>query len=330
MKTNAKFWVIILVVALFSAQTAMATKQEATAKENNVAIILASFGTTIPGAVASITNIQSKIQTAFPKVPVKITFTSNIIRSVWKKRQAETKEWLDQGIPAEMLHAQGIISTFGALQDAGYRNIIVQPTHIFFMEQSHDLQAYVNAMKTIQTLKDKWRPFDKIAMGRPALGTLGARHSYLDDLRHALRTLAPDAEQARRNNAILVYMAHGNSHWPTSIYSEAAGMMNRLYPEIKTYIGTVEGYPGLNEIQKQFPPSYSGKVLLKPFMIVAGDHAINDMAGDDPESWKSVLSKQGLDVEPVLEGLGNNDAFASIFIDHIKDAAREAGICLEE
>lgn len=311
---------------------ALAAHGDGSKKEDKTAIILASFGTTVPSGVESIVNIQKKIQEAYPGVPVKITFTSNIIRSVWKERQAEAKKWLDEGVPEEILYVKNIIYTFGELLEEGYRNIIVQPTHIFFMEQSHDLARYVDAMRSIRTMKDKWKPFAKIALGRPALGTVGPRYDYTKDMEKALETLADDVELARKEKAALVYMGHGNEHWPSGIYAEAQKLMQERYPDVKTYIGVVEGYPGIDEVVEALAEAKSKsktrKVVLKPFMIVAGDHALNDMAGDDEESWKSVLSAKKYQVIPVLKGLGSNDAFARIFVNHIRDAAKEAGIPL--
>lgn len=310
----------------------LAAHGDGSKKEDKTAIILASFGTTVPSGVESIINIQKKIQEAYPEVPVKITFTSNIIRSVWKQRQAAAQKWLGEGVPEEILYVKNIISTFGELLEEGYRNIIVQPTHIFFMEQSHDLARYVDAMRSIRTIKDKWKPFAKITLGRPALGTIGPRYDYTKDLEKALETLAGDVELAKKEKAALVYMGHGNEHWPSGIYAEAQKMMQELYPDVNTYIGVVEGFPGIEEVVEALAEakakSKTRKVVLKPFMIVAGDHALNDMAGDDEESWKSVLSAKKYQVIPVLKGLGSNDAFARIFVNHIRDAAKEAGISL--
>ena len=323
---------LLLVICIMAPSLVLAAHGDGAKKEDKTAIILASFGTTIPSGVESIVNIQKKIQEAYPDVPVKITFTSNIIRAVWKERQAEAQKWLAEGVPEEILYVKNIISTFGELLEEGYRNIIVQPTHIFFMEQSHDLARYVDAMRSIRTIKDKWRPFAKVALGRPALGTVGPRYDYTKDMEKALKTLADDAELARREKAALVYMGHGNEHWPSSIYTEAQKMMRELYPDVKTYIGVVEGHPGIDEVVEALAEakakSKTRKVVLKPFMIVAGDHALNDMAGDDEESWKSVLSAKKYQVVPVLKGLGSNDAFARIFVNHIRDAAKEVGIPL--
>lgn len=323
---------LLILVCLILPAVALAAPAEGSKKEDKTAIILASFGTTVPSGVEDILNIQRKVEAAFPGIPVRNTFTSNIIRSVWKKRQAEAQKWLDAGIPADILYVKNVISTFGDLLEEGYRNIIVQPTHIFFMEQSHDLMQYVDAMRSIRTLKDKWRPFDKIAFGRPALGTIGPRYDYAKDLEKALETVATDVELAQREKAALVYMAHGNEFWPSSIFIEAQKKMRAMYPQVMTLFGVVEGSPGIDEVVEALgeanPKFKTRKVVLKPFMIVAGDHALNDMAGDGEESWKNVLNARKYQVTPVLKGLGSNDAFAQIFVKHIRDAARDAGIPL--
>ncbi len=327
MKKAILFFLAIAVITFPWVPTASASSGKKTSK--GTAIVLASFGTTVPSAVKAITNIQDKIQAAFPGIPVRMTFTSNIIRSVWKKRQAEPEKWLKMGIPEEVLYVKNIIATVGDLREEGYRDIIVQPTHIYFMEQAQDLQSYVNAFASIKTTKKKWLPFDHVVMGRPALGGHGDKYDYHEDMEKALKTLKMDVEMAKKNNARLVYMGHGNEYWSTGIYVEAAAKMREMYPDVVTYIGSVEGFPRIEDVVRYLSHQQGGKIVLKPFMIVAGDHATNDMAGDDEDSWKNVLTKAGYEVIPVLEGLGSNDAFAEIFVDHIRDAARDAGISLK-
>ena len=296
--------------------------------KDRAAILLANFGTTVPEAVKSITNIQQQVKKVFPLVPVKVSFTSNIIRSVWKKRQAESEKWMKMGASREILYGKNIIATIGDLMEDGYNTIIVQPTHIFFMEQTQDLSSYVNALASIKTTKEKWMPFNKIVMGRPALGGPGNKYDYRVDMEKALKTIVPDVELAGEKKAILIYMGHGNKYWSTGLYVEAAGMMRKLYPHVTTYIGSVEGYPNISDILPHLSHSDSGNIMLKPFMIVAGDHAMKDMAGDNEGSWKSVLTRHGFNVIPVLEGFGSNDDFAKIFVEHIKDVAKDNGIDL--
>ncbi|MBU0465706.1 MAG: sirohydrochlorin cobaltochelatase [Proteobacteria bacterium] len=294
------------------------------------AIIIAHFGTTVPQAITSIDNITSRVKSAFPGTEVRVVFTSNIIRSVWEKRSQNPKEWKDKGISEEILFTKNLLSTFGELQSQGYKEVIVQPTHLFHMEQYHDLMQYVDAIRSIRTIRDKWKPFNKIALGRPALGTVGDVYPYRDDLKRAVKTFANDVALARQKGAALVYMGHGNELWPTGIYVELQQLMRKTYPEVKTFIGCVEGYPGLEDVKKSLG-HYTPKIeniLLKPLMIVAGDHAANDMASDEDDSWKTVLSKAGFNVETILQGLGSNNQFADLFVAHIKDAAKASGIDL--
>ena len=293
------------------------------------AIVIASFGTTVPSAVKSITNITDVVQKAYPETEIRITFTSNIVRSVWKERQAEPQQWLDQGIPEEVLYVKNFIATIGDLLEDGYTNIVVQPTHMFFMEQSHDLRQYVNGLASIRTMKEKWKPINNIVMGRPALGMPGDVYSYHEDVESVCKTLAADAEAAKKAGAALVYMGHGNEHWSTGIYSETQKKMRDMYPDVAIFIGVVEGAPSLNDLMSHIEYAKTKKILLKPFMIVAGDHATNDMAGPEEDSWKSILTKEGYEIDAVLLGLGSNNEFAELFVERIADAAKERALNLK-
>ncbi len=307
-----------------------AAASDSRSEGSKTAILLASFGTTVPSGVQALDNITNIVRKAYPGTEVRITFTSNMVRSVWKKRREENaQQWLDQGIPEEVMGVKNILQSLGDLQEEGYRNIIVQPTHMFFMEQSHDLSSYVAAVASIRTLKAKWRPFDQVVMGRPALGMPGDAYSYHHDIDRVITTFAADAAMARKEGAILLYMGHGNEHWSTGVYGETEKKMRQAYPDVETFIGVVEGTPSLEDLMERLKGSVSKKVVLRPFMITAGDHAVNDMAGDDKESWKSILTAAGFSVQPVLEGLGSNDAFAALFVENIADAAKERGIALK-
>ena len=321
--------VISAVLSLMLFIPALPSQARDAEKQDKTAIVVASFGTTVPRAVEAINNIVDRVEKAYPQTEVRITFTSNIIRSIWRKRQIEAQQWLDQGIPEDILYVKNIISTIGDLREEGYRNIIVQPTHMFYMEQSHDLNSYVRALGSIETMKERWRPFDSVVMGRPALGMPGARYNYHEDVAAAVQTLAADAQLAASEDAILVYMGHGNQHWSTGIYADTQREMRRAYPDVETFIGVVEGHPSLQDVLDQLDATTRKKIIIKPFMIVAGDHAVNDMAGEDGESWKSVLEKSGYEVQPVLQGLGSNDAFADIFVDHIRDTARDHNLVVQ-
>ncbi|SHO42713.1 sirohydrochlorin cobaltochelatase [Desulfopila aestuarii] len=320
---------VLSLAILVCLPTNRAQASSAKPKEVKSAIVLAHFGTTVPAGLESIINIDNAVRKAYPNTEVRITFTSNIIRSVWKKRQADPQKWLDQGIPKEVLYVKNVIATIGDLLEEGYSNIIVQPSHMFYMEQSYDLQQYVNGLASITTMKERWKPFTNLVMGRPALGAPGDQYPYHEDIDAVVKTLADDAAMAEKEGALLVYMGHGNEHWSTGIYAETVQKMRKVYPKVKTFIGVVEGVPSVEDTLLEIQQTGNRKVILRPFMIVAGDHATNDMAGDEEDSWKSILTKAGYEVQPVLQGLGSNNAFAQIFVDHIADAAKEKGIELK-
>ncbi len=297
--------------------------------EGKTAILLASFGTTVPSGVKALDNITEQVRKAYPGTEVRITFTSNMVRAVWKKRRAEAQKWLDQGISTEILNVKNIIQTMGDLQEDGFRNIIVQPTHMFYMEQSYDLNSYVSTLGSIKTLKSKWRPFETVVMGRPALGMPSDRYSYQNDIDRVVKSLVGEVEMARKEGASLLYMGHGNENWSTGIYAETEKKMRAAYPDVETFIGVVEGTPALDDLLPALKSAKSKKIILRPFMITAGDHAVNDMAGAERDSWKSILAAEGYAVQPVLEGLGSNPAFAALFVENIADAARDGGITLK-
>ncbi len=299
-------------------------------KQRKSAIVLAFFGTTYPSGLKAVENITNAVRKAFPHTEVRITFTSNIIRRIWKKRQKEASKWLAMGVPREVLYVKGFLTVMDELQEEGYKDIVVQSTHIYHMEQVEDLLSYIRALRSIETVKEHWRPFHKIAFGRPIAGDWGDKYDYHKDLKRLVEALKDDVELARKKHAVLVYMGHGNEYFSCAIYAEAQKMFRKLYPDVQVFIGTVEGYPSLEDVVEELKKeAKTKKVILKPFMEVAGDHAHNDMAGDKPDSWKNVLERNGFEVEPVLEGLGEKKAIAQIIVDHIRDAARDAGIELE-
>jgi sirohydrochlorin cobaltochelatase len=317
-----------LVPAIGLCGSAFAGMEKNRGKSKN-AIVLAHFGTTVVSGLGAINTITEEVRNAYPHTEVRLTFTSNMIRSVWKKRQAEAQKWLDQGVPSEILYVKNVIATIGDLLEDGYTNIIVQPSHMFYMEQSHDLQQYINGLASIHTMKKRWQPFDNLVMGRPALGMPGDLYPYHADIQAVVRTLAGDMEMAKKEGAMLLYMGHGNEHWSTGIYGETQAVMRSTYPDVQSFIGVVEGLPSLDDAVPALHATGLKKIILKPLMIVAGDHATNDMAGDEPNSWKTILEKDGFAVTPVLNGLGENKEFAKIFVQHIRDAATERGIVLE-
>jgi sirohydrochlorin cobaltochelatase len=314
---------IILILSLVMITSSFAMNQ----KSDKKAIVLAGFGTSYPSALVAITNIRDTVQKAFPEIKVKVAFTSNIIRKIWHKRQNDQKFLSENpNIPRDILYVKGPLATIADLQDEGYNITIVQPTHIYFGEEYNDLTSYVNALNSIKTIKAKFMPFKKLVIGRPLLGKSGIEHDYHKDLVPAARALAADVALAKKNNAALVYMGHGNEYYSTGAYTEFQQTLRKMYPKTNIFVGTVEGYPSLSNVVDGLLHAKVKKIVLKPFMIVAGDHANNDMAGDEDDSWKMVIQDKGIKVIPVTKGIGENPAIAAIYVNHIKDVAKDNDI----
>jgi len=284
------------------------------------AIVLAAFGTSYPEALKSILNIQNKVQKAYPGVPVKLAFTSSIIRDIWHERQNDAA-WQKKNadVPADILSVKGPLATIADLQDEGYKAISVQSLHVFAGEEFSDLTQTMIGLRSIRALKAKSVPFKSLRLGRPALGMPGDVYPYTEDIAAATKALKADVDAAKKINAALVYMGHGNDFFSTGIYAQFQSEMQKAYGH-PIFVACVEGYPAFDDMLVSLKASGSKKVLLKPFMIVAGDHASNDMAGDEDDAWKVMLTKAGFDVTIDLRGLGSVDTWADIYVRHLKDA----------
>jgi len=291
------------------------------------AVVLAVFGTSHESALPGILNIRAQIQKELPGIPVRLAFTSSIIRRIWQERRQDLSyAGQHPEVPGEILNVKGPLAAIADLQDQGYAYIVVQPTHISSGEEFADLAAYVQGLNSIKTVKKRNMPFKKILIGRPALGTYGIEHEYRHDIEQVAAIVAPDVEMAKRAGMALVYFAHGNEHYSTGVYLEFEQVMRKQYPGMRIYVTMVEGFPDNARLFTELKADKTKKVLLKPFMTVAGDHAQNDMAGPEPDSLKSQLEARGINVAASLIGLGESDAFAAIFTQHIKDAMTDEGI----
>lgn len=305
----------------------MANSGMAMKKNSKKAIVLANFGTSYLSALKAITNIRDEVKASFPGVEVKVAFTSNIIRRIWHNRRNDLVFMKKHGVEfKEFLTVKGPLATIADLQDDGYSVVIVQPTHIYSGEEFADLKSYVGGLNGITTIKKKFMPFKHLVIGRPALGTAGIVHDYHKDMEVAAKTLKEDVELARKNGATLIYMGHGNEYYSTGIYAEFQDVLRRMYPDVKIFVGTVEGFPSLSDVVAEFKIAKPAQVILKPLMVVAGDHANNDMAGEEDDSWKKEIEGLGIKVVPVLRGLGENGNWAKIYVDHIRDAIKDNGV----
>ena len=284
------------------------------------AIVLAAFGTSYPEALQSILNIRTRVAKANPGVPVKLAFTSSIIRDIWKERR-DDKAWqkANPGVPADVLYVKSPLATLADLSDAGFKNVAVQSLHVFAGEEFADLKSTLIGLRSIRTVKAKSLPFHTMSLGRPALGMPGDARPYTEDIAAATKALKADVDEAKKMDAALVYMGHGNDFYSTGIYAEFQREMQAEH-DYPVYVACVEGFPAFDDMLAQLKQGGKKNVLLKPFMIVAGDHASNDMAGDEDDAWKVMLTKAGFKVKTELRGLGMVDAWADIYVRHLKEA----------
>ena len=317
-------WKSLLVCALTLVLAIPATAGHGGEGPAQKAIVLAAFGTSYPEALQSILNIRSRIEKANPGVPVKLAFTSSIIRGIWKERRDDAAwQKANPGVPDDVLLVKSPLATLADLSDAGYKDVTVQSLHIFAGEEFADLKDLLAGLRSIRTVKAKSLPFAAIRLGRPALGMPGVDHPYTEDIATAVKALKADVEEAKKMNAALVYMGHGNDFYSTGIYAEFQRDMQAAYGH-PVFVACVEGFPGFDDSLAELETSGKKNVLLKPFMIVAGDHASNDMAGDEDDSWKVMLTKAGFTVSTDLRGLGMVDAWADIYVRHLKDAMNQS------
>ena len=255
------------------------------------AILVVSFGTSYHETrKKTIEACENKIKESFKDYDFYRAFTSGMIINKLKKRD---NMFIDN--PSEALEK---------LYNAGYQEVVVQSLHIICGDEYNKLKDMV------AQYEDK---FDKISIGRPLL-------TYIDDYRETVEAVKKDLDKMDIDEAV-VFMGHGTEHESHSSYP-AIECMFRDYG-INAFVGTVEGYPELEQVIKKLKNRNIKTVDLLPFMLVAGDHAINDMASDEEDSWKTILEKEGFNVKVHVKGLGENPYIQEKFKNHALDCMKE-------
>ena len=312
------FTVVFFLAAAVAAQLLLSSDAYAfERKPQKPSIVLAAFGTTDLGGLQSILHVKDRIALAFPDYDIHLAFTSNIIRDIWHERAADKKFRKDNPtVPEEIYGIKNALTTLAEIADDGARLILVQSLHITDGEEYTDLENLVKALDNYKTVKPVLKPFPWIGVGAPAFGTGDGQAKYID---RGVQALKPLVDEAVAEGANLVLMGHGNEHLTQGIYHKLQTALRKAYnPNI--YIGTVEAKPHAPDILAEINKVAGApkKIYLAPMMVVAGDHANNDMAGPEPDSWASVFKAGGYEVNSKLEGLGSSDAFADIFVEHLK------------
>ena len=275
-------------------------------------LLVVSFGTSFNDSrTADIGGIEKALQTAYPDWSVRRAFTAQIIINHVQARDDEKIDNMDQALQRAV--------------DNGVKNLVVQPTHLMHGAEYDELT------EAVESYKDK---FESVTIAEPLLGEVGDSDDAVNDDKkavaeaitaEAVKTAGYDSlEVAEADGTAFVFMGHGTSHTAKISYSQMQSQMNDLgYKNV--FIGTVEGEPedtACEAVIEKIKEAGYKKVVLRPLMVVAGDHANNDMAGDDEDSWKSQFEASGAfdKIDTQIAGLGEISAIQDLYVAHTKAA----------
>jgi sirohydrochlorin cobaltochelatase len=253
------------------------------------ALVVVSFGTSVDIAFVAISNVEDKLKAAFPDYDFFRSFTSKMII----RKLARTKN-ITINSPEEV---------FEKLVAEGYDEVICQPTHII------PGLEYEKMLDMILPYKDDFKSF---RVGRPLLTTDV-------DYVNVAHILMKQVKQPVPADEAFLMMGHGTTHSVDSTYCMMEHVLRDLNYD-NTFVGTVEGFPDIHYVLKRFARKKTRKVTMMPMLIVAGDHARNDLAGEGEDSWKSILEREGYETEVIMKGLGEIDDIAEVFADHAREA----------
>lgn len=267
---------------------------ETMADNGRKAIVVVSFGTTFPATRrACIESIENRIAEAFPDYTIRRAFTSRfVIRHMAEQEQIQV-DTLEQAL--------------ARLQQEGFREVIIQPTHLTAGEE------YDNKILAVQTCYAA--SFTKFTLSRPALFYSG-EHGLPDDYAAALQALQA---QMPADTAVLL-VGHGSPNRHNPAYKLMQDRLDRA--GLNAVVGVVEeaDRPNFEDALALLQQRGIHKVILMPLLLVAGEHAQNDMIGEQEDSWKNRLLRAGFAVDAYLHGLGENRKFQDIYIQHVRDA----------
>ena len=278
-------------------------------------ILVVSFGTSFNNSrVADIKGIEDALQAAYPDWSVRRAFTAQIIINHVQARDGEKIDNVNQALDRAV--------------NNGVKNLIVQPTHLMHGAEYDEL------IGELDNYKDQ---FESVQVAEPLLGEVGADATVINADKkavaeiltaEAVKTAGYDSlDAAKEDGAAFVFMGHGTSHTAKVSYSQMQTQMQELgYDNV--FIGTVEGEPeetACEAVIDAVAEAGYTKVILRPLMVVAGDHANNDMAGGDEDSWLSMFKASGKfdSVDTQIAGLGEIEGIQQIYVEHTADAMNQ-------
>nr|WP_195455737.1 sirohydrochlorin cobaltochelatase [Ruminococcus sp. 1001713B170207_170306_F5] len=280
-------------------------------------LLVVSFGTSFNDSRAEdVKGIEDALAKAYPDWSVRRAFTAQIIINHVEARDGENIDNMQQALDRAV--------------ENGVKNLVVQPTHLMHGAEYDEMTEAINGYK------DK---FESVAIAEPMLGEVGDDATVINDDKKAVAQAITDEackeagfdsmDAAAEAGTAFVFMGHGTSHTANITYDQMQTQMEDLGFK-NAFIGTVEGKPedtACDKVIEKVKEAGYKNVVLRPLMVVAGDHANNDMAGDDEDSWKSqfVASGNFENVDTQIAGLGRIEAVEQIYVDHTKAAIDSIG-----
>ena len=258
-------------------------------------LLVVSFGTSFnDNRRETIGAIENALAETFPDWSVRRAFTSQIIIDHVARRDGEVIDNVTEALERAVAN--------------GVKELVVQPTHLMDGYEYHDLY---------DELVQYFDAFERVAIGPPLLTSDDAFDAVADAIVTATAQY-DDGETA------ICFMGHGTEAESNGVYEKMQGVLDAKGME-NYYIGTVEAEPSVEDVLAAVQQGAYKHVVLRPLMVVAGDHANNDMAGDDEDSWKSIFEAAGYEVECVLEGLGSVEAIQQLYVAHAQTAIDSIG-----
>ena len=287
-----------------------------------IEILVVSFGTSFNDSRTNdIGGIEKAIQKAFPTLSVRRAFTSQIIINHVQARDGIKIDNVDQALERAVNNK--------------VKTLIVQPTHLMHGAEYDELT------ETLGKYADK---FEQVIVSEPLLGEHADDEKAVNKDKEIVAKSVLDAaiedagfesiDKSIEESTAFVFLGHGTSHKAKVTYSQMVNTFKDLgYPN--AFVGTVEGEPeetSIDEVISAVADAGFKNVILRPLMVVAGDHANNDMAGDDEDSWKSIFDSKGVfnSVECQIEGLGSIEELQNLYVSHINDALEKDPIVIED
>ena len=253
-------------------------------------LLVVSFGTSFnDNRRFTVGAIENAMEKAFPDYSVRRGFTSQIIIDHVKSRDNVTIDNVGEAL--------------GRAADNGVKNLVIQPTHLMNGLEYNDL---------VNEVAEYSDAFEKVAVGEPLL-------TSDDDFKAVMKAITEATAEYDDGETAICFMGHGTEAESNQVYAKMQDMLKEAGHE-NYYIGTVEAAPTVEDVLAEVKKGSYKRVVLEPLMIVAGDHANNDMAGDDEGSWKNVFEGAGYEVTCLLRGLGEMEPIQQLFVEHAQAA----------